>query len=297
MLPRGVDEYLERRQPAALRPIASRRRAASHGRNATDRRPPTPHRAKARAGSAEERAARKTVARLDKQLERIAAARGRAERRDRRARAGLREARRAQRPARRLAAEKDEARAGVAGGRRAPRVGAQETASSGERRRAACAAGWPAGSGPRPAGRRAAAARRPAAPRTRRRRCSVPSGGEPHEDAAPVVRVGEPLDEAAGGEPVDPVGHRAAGHQRLARAAARGRARTAPPARRSAASTSNSHDSIPWAVNACAAGQVEVAGQPADPAEHLDRARGRGRGARAPTPRPARRPRPAWHHA
>ena len=35
------------------------------------------------------------------------------------------------------------------------------------------------------------------------------------------------------------------------------------PARRSAASTSNSHDSIRWRVNAVAAGQVEVAGQPA----------------------------------
>ncbi|HEU4599872.1 MAG TPA: hypothetical protein VFS26_09000, partial [Solirubrobacterales bacterium] len=63
MLPRGVDEYLERRLPtAAPAPPQST--------------PPSPAPvgvpAKAKPGSAEERNARKTLARLDKQLARIA---------------------------------------------------------------------------------------------------------------------------------------------------------------------------------------------------------------------------------
>ncbi len=59
MLPRGVDEYLERRaaQPAAVTPTATT----------------APTSSKAKAGSAEERAARKAVARLDKQLKRLIA--------------------------------------------------------------------------------------------------------------------------------------------------------------------------------------------------------------------------------
>ena len=40
-------------------------------------------------------------------------------------------------------------------------------------------------------------------------------GGQPDDHAAAVVGVGEALDEAPGGEPVDPVRHGAAGHQRL----------------------------------------------------------------------------------
>jgi len=66
MLPRGVDEYLERRHhvdPARLE-VAQ----AQTGLEVTPK--PT---AKPKPGSAEERAARKTIARLDKQLERIAA--------------------------------------------------------------------------------------------------------------------------------------------------------------------------------------------------------------------------------
>ncbi len=70
MLPRGVDEYLERRavtsagsppaEPSLVQsPEASSRHSGSQG--------------KARAGSSEERAARKAMARIDKQLARIAA--------------------------------------------------------------------------------------------------------------------------------------------------------------------------------------------------------------------------------
>ena len=67
MLPRGVDEYLERR----------RRSLAVAGSSPADdgRRDPAeaaPEATRAKAGSAEERAARKTMARLDKQLARLA---------------------------------------------------------------------------------------------------------------------------------------------------------------------------------------------------------------------------------
>ncbi len=64
MLPRGVDEYLERRA-AAL--------AGSGGSIERNDQPAPASAAKAKAGSAEERAARKTVARLDKVLERLSA--------------------------------------------------------------------------------------------------------------------------------------------------------------------------------------------------------------------------------
>ncbi|GAB6986241.1 ABC-F family ATP-binding cassette domain-containing protein [Nocardioides pyridinolyticus] len=60
MLPRGVDEYLERRA------------AAMHLQEAPAAEPAPAVLPKAKAGSAEERAARKVVARIDKQLERIA---------------------------------------------------------------------------------------------------------------------------------------------------------------------------------------------------------------------------------
>jgi ABC transport system ATP-binding/permease protein len=63
MLPRGVDEYLERR--AASMHLETAPPAAPEPAPAV----PT---ARAKAGSAEERAARKVVARIDKQLERIA---------------------------------------------------------------------------------------------------------------------------------------------------------------------------------------------------------------------------------
>ena len=77
MLPRGVDEYLERRHSAAIaaelhsRAPEKRQTAAIAAESHAAAAPAVP--AKVRAGSAEERAARKTVARLDKQLARIAA--------------------------------------------------------------------------------------------------------------------------------------------------------------------------------------------------------------------------------
>src|SRR6478672_9127207 len=72
MLPRGVDEYLERRTADLSKLDAELRRSvvepASTGPGPLEAAAP----AKAKAGSAEERAARKNIARIDKRLERIA---------------------------------------------------------------------------------------------------------------------------------------------------------------------------------------------------------------------------------
>jgi len=70
MLPRGVDEYLERRLVSHVH-----EKQAESARLGTEKAPSRPETAstKARPGSSEERAARKTVARLDKQLARVAA--------------------------------------------------------------------------------------------------------------------------------------------------------------------------------------------------------------------------------
>ncbi len=78
MLPRGVDEYLERRTADLSLVDAELRRAVASSPEETSTRrelptEPTPAApARAKAGSAEERAARKNIARIDKQLERIA---------------------------------------------------------------------------------------------------------------------------------------------------------------------------------------------------------------------------------
>ncbi|MGZ6745831.1 MAG: ATP-binding cassette domain-containing protein, partial [Nocardioides sp.] len=70
MLPRGVDEYLERREAALSAPPGGR-----VGASATPEDPrvgaSAPEQPKVKAGSAEERAARKVIARIDKQLERL----------------------------------------------------------------------------------------------------------------------------------------------------------------------------------------------------------------------------------
>ena len=69
MLPRGVDEYLERRRNAAIAPAEQ---VPGPDLRPTGAIAPDVPTLKAAPGSAEERAARKTLARLDKQLERIA---------------------------------------------------------------------------------------------------------------------------------------------------------------------------------------------------------------------------------
>jgi ATP-binding cassette subfamily F protein uup len=66
MLPRGVDEYLERR-------TASLRAEAAAPAEAVAAAPAAPAGSRPKTGSAEERNARKTIARLDKQLARLTA--------------------------------------------------------------------------------------------------------------------------------------------------------------------------------------------------------------------------------
>jgi ATP-binding cassette subfamily F protein uup len=70
LLPGGVDEYLERRSRPAGRAGEDRDEGASSG---SARRVSDASRNPVRAGSAEERAARKTLARVEKRLEQVAA--------------------------------------------------------------------------------------------------------------------------------------------------------------------------------------------------------------------------------
>jgi ATP-binding cassette subfamily F protein uup len=77
MLPRGVDEYLERRLPASSEPSGGRTQmtapeAPQQTQVSEGDEHLSPLAGKAKAGSAEERNARKTLARVDKRLARIA---------------------------------------------------------------------------------------------------------------------------------------------------------------------------------------------------------------------------------
>ncbi|CAM5371413.1 hypothetical protein SBADM41S_05974 [Streptomyces badius] len=97
----------------------------------------------------------------------------------------------------------------------------------------------------------------------------APLGREPYEDATPVVRVGQPLDEVLLGEPVDAVGHRARGDQGLGEELPGGElVRGAGPAQR------REHVELPRLQvvlgEGYAAGPVEVACQAGDAAEHLE---------------------------
>ena len=67
MLPGGVDQYLEHRRAVTNAPPKAAERAQTQDRSASN----TPRVAKAKLGGAEERAARKTIARVEKQLQRL----------------------------------------------------------------------------------------------------------------------------------------------------------------------------------------------------------------------------------
>ena len=114
MLPRGVEEYLERRAactcavPRPSPPAAGARRRSSAPRPL---------------GSAEERAARKVLARLDSQLERVTAREAELNAAVLARRHRLRAARHDLRPAAGGAGGEGRPRAGVAGGRGGPGVG------------------------------------------------------------------------------------------------------------------------------------------------------------------------------
>ena len=94
--------------------------------------------------------------------------------------------------------------------------------------------------------------------------------GQPDQHAAPVARVGQPLDEPARGQPVDAVGHRAAGHEGLLEQPARGEL-----VRRPRAAQGREHVELPGLDVVLGedlpAGPVEVVAQPGDPAQHLHR--------------------------
>ena len=168
MLPRGVDEYLERRRHAGSCASVAARQCGpapqpSAGATGDHRKP--------KVGSAEERAARKTVARLDKQLARIAA-------REAELNAEILEHAHDYERLAELSAAADRARRRE--GRRSSSSGSRRPSCSSERlrrtARAASAAARPAASGRAAAGRRAGLPRRRAAPRTRRRRRPCPRG-------------------------------------------------------------------------------------------------------------------------
>ena len=95
--------------------------------------------------------------------------------------------------------------------------------------------------------------------------------GEPDQHAAPVGGVGQPLDQALLGQPVDAVGHRARGDQRL-RQQLPGRELVRRARRRRSAVE---HVELPRLQAVLGErqppGPVQVPGQPAHPAEHLQR--------------------------
>jgi len=72
MLPRGVDEYLERREASVGVPIGAGGAGAAVSSPQEQPEARSVHAPKAKAGSAEERDARKTLARVEKQLARVA---------------------------------------------------------------------------------------------------------------------------------------------------------------------------------------------------------------------------------
>ena len=292
MLPRGVDEYLERRARARWPPRWPRRVARSRDRPESRRAVAAARRRRAR-GSAEERAARKTLARVEKQLDADRRARGGAERRDRSTHAAATtsgspssapQLERAGRPSR------DDARAGVARGRRgvaaseplelragradAPvSVGVSAKGASSVRSRPAS---W---SGRARAGRRAAS-----------RSASSSASKAPSTAALPsaVSRTSTPRrSSGSGSRSTSP---RAASRSTrlvmvpLVTSVSRSRRPGESSYGAPGAAQRGEHVELPRldAVRGegVAAGQVEVAGQPADPAEDL-RPGARSRSARS----------------
>ena len=98
-----------------------------------------------------------------------------------------------------------------------------------------------------------------------------PAGrGQRDQHAAPVLRIRLTADQSGGGQPVHPVGHRAGGDQ--------GGPEQCPGReliRRSLPAQRGQHVEFPGLQAVCgergAPGQVQVPGQPGDPAEHLER--------------------------
>ena len=143
---------------------------------------------------------------------------------------------------------------------------------------------------------RAARARRRAARSKAPSTARLALGGEPHDHAAAVVGVGVALDEARGRRAGRP-GWSWCRWSPASRAAARpGESSYGAPARRSAASTSNSHGSMPWAVNASRRARSRCRASRLIRLKTATGAEVEVGALAAPTPRPARPPRRACDH-
>ena len=282
-LPGGVEEYLDLRAAAKRSVVAAR--SGRSGRRRPRTGPAPPPRTRPRTAAAEVREARKELARIERQLRSCRPTRGAAARRDGgqgdRPRGGARARRRAARGRRRAR----DARDGVARG--SPRSSARS-----RRHRAGRRCGCPAPSLlRRPASGAASSRTAPAAGAGlgergllalvepgeeealaveqvghRRVDASRPAGVSRHDDAPAVVGVGLPLDQAAPSSRstrlvIVPL------VTRVCASSWPGESSYGAPARRSAASTSNSQRLDPVLGERRAAGQVEVAGQAGDPAE------------------------------
>ena len=263
MLPRGVEEYLERRAQA----LHLAESALLTGSNADSASEADRHNCpEGGPGSAEEREARKAITRIERQLERVGV-------REAKLNAAIVDAgqdyeRLAELSAelQEVAAERDAARAGVARGGRGARLawlGAERRQQPAQQPGQLLLVGGGELGEQRllrvdERGERAVHG-------------GLALAGQPHDHAAPVVGVGVPLHEAAVGEPVDPVGHGAAGDQGRAEQAARREL-----VRRPGATQRGEHVELPRLDlvrgERRAAGQVEVVRQPGDPAEDGDRA-------------------------
>ena len=259
MLPNGVDQYLaHRRRAVADVPAQLRRPVRDVRRKRADRSHQGEVRWRGGAGGTQDRRAGGQAARPARRTRGGAEPadprqRGRPRAADHGLRAALGPGRRARR-----------ARAGVAGGRRPAGVSRsaerrhQHLEQRGQRR--------PVVGGQR--GEQVALVGEQLL--ERRVDGALALGGQPHQHPAPVARVGQPVDQAAPGESVDPVGHGAAGDQGLVQQAPGGElVRRARPAQ------GREHVELPWLDpvrrEGLPSGAVEQPGQPADPAEHLHR--------------------------
>ena len=266
MLPRGVEEYLERRRATvAVRPA----------RAAPVRAPgPVPGRRGAGGrGAAESREARKSMQRLERQLAKLQAEEKRLH--DQLA-AHAHDFERLADPGRRAArAWSRDARPSRRSGSRSPRSPRAERGRSASAGVSSCSIR--VSSDPQRVGQGAVVlgaqgGEQLALLAQQQREGAVDPVaalvGEPHADAPTVLRGRTAGDQAAGGEPVDPVGHGAAGHQGLAEQLPGGEL-----VGRAGASQRGQHVELPQLEalvgEGAAARDVEVVAQPADPAQHL----------------------------
>ena len=250
----GVDEYLDRVRAARRR--APRPRASPAGSAA------------AGSGAAAERTARKELQRLERQLDRLTAREAAPVRRAGRERDRLRKAHRARRRAEGRPGREGRPRGALAGRRgRASTPDRYPAASKGASRIRIRSARCPRSASSRPA---SSARSRRSSPASARVHPLLALIGEGDQHAPLVPGVGFAADQALGGQPVDPVRHGARGDQRGPEQRAGGELERRPlPAQR------REHVELPRFElvlgERAAPRDVQVPGQPGDPAEHLHR--------------------------